>query len=380
MLALSLFAAGSLLLAAAVHPFSTYPASLWLLARRHRRPVLDGVPPATAALCVCAYNEEKVIRGKALNMLAMQEAMPGLELLIYVDASADRTAEILSEFADRIHVLVATQRTGKTGGMNALVASTEAECLVFSDANVLFAADAVPRLLAPFADRSVGVVCGHLHYGPAAAGNATAATGSLYWRLEEQVKRLESVTGSVMGADGSIFAMRRAAYQPAPPDLIDDMYVSLSALCAGARIVRAEDALAFEEQVSHSGEEFRRKIRISCQAFNVHRVLWPQLRRLPVLDLYKYLSHKLMRWLVIYLLGAGGVLFAAGLAVAEAWWTCGATLAIAVGLCVSGQVRSILAAFLATGLGVGQSFKGQRYQTWSPPASARALSTPRLVG
>ena len=314
-----------------------------------------------------------MIREKALNMLAMQAAHPGLELLVYVDAGSDDTAARLREFEDRIRIVVGAHRAGKTVGMNRLIAMTDAECLVFTDANVMFAADAVPRLLAPFGDPAVGVVCGHLRYD-AADGNATAATGSLYWRLEEAIKRLESATGSVMGADGSIFAMRRALHAPPPADLIDDMYVSLQALCGGARIVRAEDAFAYEAQVSHAVEEFRRKVRIACQAFNVQRALWPRLRRLPGLDLYKYVSHKLLRWFVIYLLAMGCALLGTGLALFGAWWLLGGGAALGVAALGSGALRSVLSAFLGTGLGVWRSLRGSRFQIWNPPASARALS------
>jgi cellulose synthase/poly-beta-1,6-N-acetylglucosamine synthase-like glycosyltransferase len=256
-----LLLAGVVLLALAQHPFITFPLSLLLLSRFRPRPVAGGALPETAALCVCAYREERVIRDKALNMLAMREAFPALDLLIYVDGGAegDSTAAMLAAFEPAIHVVRAQERTGKTAGMNTLLTLTSAECVIFSDANVTFDAAAVPALLRPFADPEVGVACGHLRYRDV-RGSATAATGSLYWRYEEALKRLESATGSVMGADGSIFAMRRRYCRPVPPYLIDDMYASLAALCDGARIVRVEDALAYEDQVSRSGEEFRRKI------------------------------------------------------------------------------------------------------------------------
>ena len=363
--------AGAALLLLAIHPFTTYPASLAILAKWSRRLVAGGPGPATAALCVCAYNEERVIRAKALNMLALREVFPGLELLIYVDAGTDRTAEILAEFSDRIHVVQARGRTGKTVGMNTLIAKTTADCVVFSDANVMFDPGAVPLLLAPFADPEVGVVCGHLRYR-SVPGSATAATGSLYWRLEEAIKQLESTTGSVMGADGSIFAMRRTMYRPAPPHLIDDMYVSLSALCAGSRIVRIGDALAYEDQVSRPAEEFRRKMRIACQAFNVHRALSPQLRLLGPLDRYKYVSHKLLRWFVAPLLAAGCLLLAAGLALASAWILLALCCAAGLGALVLPQSRAMLSAFAGTGLGVLHSLRGERFQTWDPPASTRA--------
>ena len=126
--------------------------------------------------------------------------------------------------------------------MNTLVGLTDADIVVFSDANVAFDIAAIPNLVEPFADPDVGAVCGHLMY--TASDGATAATGSLYWRIEERIKALESATGSVIGADGSIFAIRRHLHRAPPPDLIDDMYVSLSILCEGARVVRAFAALA----------------------------------------------------------------------------------------------------------------------------------------
>jgi len=36
-----------------------------------------------------------------------------------------------------------------------------------------------------------------------------------------------------------------------------------------------------------------------------------------------------------------------------------------------GKLAGIAAAFVATGLGVAQSMRGERFQTWTPPASAR---------
>ncbi len=380
-----LVAAGLLSGAAAVHPFATYPLSLALLARLRPRPFARGAAAGRAAICVCFYNEERVARAKAENLLLMREAVPGLDILVYVDAASDRTAAILAEYGDRIRIVVSPVRAGKTHGMNTLVGMTDAELVAFSDANVMFEPDALPRLLSAFADPAVGCVCGHLVYTRPGA-SATAATGSLYWRLEERIKELESRTGSVAGADGSIFAIRRALHVRPPADLIDDMFVSLSILCGGARIVRVADAVAFEEAVSRSGEEFRRKVRIACQAFNVHRALSPRLARLGLLDAYKYVSHKLLRWLVAYLLAASLLCILAGLLVRGDWRLAAglALLAAAGGALVLrakggplGQLREVLGAFIATGLGVARSLRGERFQTWSPPASAREAPAPK---
>jgi hypothetical protein len=167
----------------------------------------------------------------------------------------------------------------------------------------------------------------------------------------------------------------------APPDhIIDDIFVSLMILCAGHRVIQASDALAYEESVVSAREEFNRKIRIACQSFNVHRLLWPQIRKLDGITIYKYVSHKLIRWFTIYLLAMAFVAFEAALfvggypRVAVALMVGGAT-ALLIG-CISSvkpfaQIAGIVAAFAGTGLGVWRSIRGERYQTWTPAASIR---------
>ena len=306
--------------------------------------------------------------------------MPDLEILVYDDGSTDGTGDILREH-DGITVIAPPQRTGKTPGMNRLAALATGDVLVFTDANVTVEPESFANLERYFADPEVGCVCGHLLYLNREQ-SVTAATGADYWRLEEAIKQLESDTGSVMGADGSLFALRRSLHRPVPEHLIDDIYVSFGALFQGYRVVRAPDVRAFENSAAAAGDEFRRKVRISCQAFNIHRHLWPQLRRLGWVDLYKYVSHKLLRWLTIYSLALAGLFLFAGL-VALAGWV------VALGLAVLGaaalglgyalrlgpvpKLVDVLGAFAATGLGVIYSLRGREFRTWTPAASVRGV-------
>jgi cellulose synthase/poly-beta-1,6-N-acetylglucosamine synthase-like glycosyltransferase len=383
MVSYSLFILAGIALLAATHPFITYPISLRLLLRWHRPPIRlyppESLADTTVALCLCAYNEEGVIRTKVENMLAMRRNLPRLEVLVYVDAASDHTAEILAEFGDSVRVVLSPERLGKTHGMNVLVQLTSADIIVFTDANVIFADDALLNLLRPFGDPSIGCALGHLRY-ISSADNATSATGSLYWNMEERLKELESRTGSAITSDGAIFAIRRALHAPPPPEVSDDIFVSLSILCARYRVVRVGTAIAYEEAVASAAEEYNRKIRIACLAFTVHRMLWPRLRRLPPLDLYKYVSHKLLRWLTIYLLAAGSVCFIGGFALSLGWLTATALAVIEVVALTAiwfsktgplGKLSSVLQAFVSTGIGVWKSMAGIRFQTWTPPASTR---------
>ncbi len=336
------------------------------------------------AVCVCAYNEEAVIEEKVHNLLALRQStdLP-VEILVYVDAATDRTAEILQPYSDRLHLVIAAERRGKSAGMNRLVSLSTADVLVFTDANVMMEPMALMRLKPYFSDPTVGCVCGHLVYTNAAE-TATAAVGAAYWRSEEELKQLDSDTGGVIGADGSIFAIRRSLHRPVPDDIIDDFYLSLSILCDGHKVIRADDVRATETSAAESSDEFRRKVRIACQAFNVHRLMRHRLRCLHWTLRYKYVSHKLLRWLSPLTASAGTAFFALAMA---AWlgWPVGLLVLVlattGVDFLVTGPVpaplqrpREIALALAGTAVGVVRSLQGKRFQTWRPPQS-RAMRT-----
>jgi cellulose synthase/poly-beta-1,6-N-acetylglucosamine synthase-like glycosyltransferase len=375
-------AALSLLLA--MHPFVTYPLSLLVLKVFRRRPA---APPAqqgtlSFAICMCAYNEEAVIEEKILNLLQLRDREPDLQIYIYVDAATDQTAQILRKYEADLHLHVSPERHGKTYGMNLLSLQAEADILVFTDANVMLDPHCLRDLRRHFADPKLGCVCGNRNSTNGSA-SVTASTGSLYWRFEEAIKRLEADTGSTIGADGSIFAVRRSLRRVPPDHIIDDMYVSLMVLVEGHRVIQARDVRAYEESVTHSGEEFGRKVRIACQAFNVHRLIWPRLRKLDLLTRYKYVSHKLLRWVSIYFLALSAVAFlvallSAGLAgiafslVAVAML--GAWLGHRWSIKPFAQGVDLLTALAGSGLGVWRSIRGERFQTWTPANSIRGAS------
>lgn len=380
-----LLALAALCMALALHPFITYPLSLTLLRRLmpyRPAPLPERKPAVDFTICMCAYNEEGVISEKLQNLLALKQREPGLEILIYVDAASDQTAKRLRTYAPHISFHVSTARHGKTHGMNLLASRATGDVILFTDANVMLDMDCLNNLRRTFEDPEIGCVCGNLIYTNG-KDSVTASTGSLYWRLEEGIKHLEQQTGSVMGADGSLFAIRRSLHRAPPDHIIDDMFVSFWVLIQGYRVVQSKDARAYEESASSASDEFGRKSRIACQAFNVHRLIWPHLRKMNFLTVYKYVSHKLLRWLCIYFLALSGILTVAALAVAGYAWAAGVLIAAVIVAGILGsryaikpfsQIVDIVTSMAGAGLGVWKSVRGESFQTWTPVASLRKVA------
>jgi cellulose synthase/poly-beta-1,6-N-acetylglucosamine synthase-like glycosyltransferase len=304
----------------------------------------------------------------------------------FVDKSSDDTLALLRQHPDLLTVEAAPARVGKATGMARLMARCDTDIVIFTDANVMLDPDSVSPLLDYFSDQAIGGVCGTLHYTNPDDSTA-AATSSAYWRLEERIKRLESLSGSTMGADGSIFATRRILYPQVPAHLLDDMLVSMNVVLMGFRLISAPDVHAYESAVTGSAAEFRRRRRIACRAYLSHGFIRRHLAKLGWLDRYKYAGHKLIRWYGPWFgLLAVACGFAALAVAAGAWGAAaaggGALLALGLARVAAPTALEAAGQFVAMALGMVDAWRGRRYQTWETPTTRVAvdLSGPASVG
>lgn len=357
-----------------IYPYLIYPLVLKVFPDR---PVArDPGHRCTASLLFCAFNEGPAMAGKIGNIEALKRRHPGLEVLAFDDGSQDDTFARLAARPDLLTVTRGTGRRGKAHGMKRLAAAATGEILIFTDANVLLAENAVDRLMAWYADPEVGGVCGQLQHEGADAA-PTARVGALYWHLEKRLKRAESRSGNVMGADGAIFSIRRALYPAFPDTVLDDLTVSMAAVFAGKRLIEAPDVMAHERLVSQRDEAFARKLRIAARAFHTHLLLRPALARMTPLDRFKYTSRKLLRWFGgLFLVLAALLAVLLGFAMSATLGGVALALLVAAVL-IAPRVRrgpvcavtEIVLALLATLLGVLRAARGQTVVTWTPAQS-----------
>lgn len=374
MLSLIFFILSLLCALAVVYPYVIYGKIIRRWPTKPLYPIAGH--KCSATLLFCVYNESSSLPKKLENIAKLKLVHPDLEVLAFDDGSSDGSLEMMQAHSSLLRVISGAGRNGKAHGMKVMAAQATGDIVIFTDANVTLREDAIDALMAWYGDPQVGGVCGALTY-LATGSSATASVGGRYWRLEETLKAEESRTGNVMGADGSIFSIRRSLYPEFPDTVLDDMTVSMHVVFAGKRLIKVEDVVAFEGAVTQRSEEIARKIRIAARAFHTHQFLRPQLARLNRFDKFKYTSRKFIRWFGAGILGFCAMFFL----LAAIFFNWGLALVLVLLLCVIGFTglkakRGPVAAFMevvialfATQVGVIRAIRGERFAVWNPAKS-----------
>jgi len=128
---------------------------------------------------------------------------------------------------------------------------------------------------------------------------------NLYWRYEKWIKRLENRFHSIIGANGSIYAIRRSLCTPLPAEVDDDFLWPLRASLDGHGVRYEPEAVSVEHDIESRNivREFsakRRTVLRGIQSLHyLSKVADPFGR--PALA-FELVSHKIFKWLVPFLL------------------------------------------------------------------------------
>ena len=289
-----------------------YPCLLAVWARiADRRPLRtpfgDGAWPPISII-VAARNEAARLAARVGNLLA-QDYPGAREIVVVSDGSADSPAAALAPLLGDQVRLIELPAGGKPLALNAGVAASRGEILVFADARQQFAPGALRALVSNFSDPAVGGATGELVLDCEQSDNDTAVGEGigLYWKYEKWLRRNEARVWSVLGATGAIYALRRSCWHPLPAGtLLDDVLAPMRAVLDGCRIVFDEQAVAFDRASADAAAESRRKTRTLAGNYQIlaqePRLLLPFVNPVWV----QYASHKIGRlvvpWALIALL------------------------------------------------------------------------------
>lgn len=367
--------------AALFYTYAGYPLLLAVVSALRPRRVRRGEFAPTVSVIITAYNEERALKAKLENTLALDYPRELLEVIVASDCSSDRTDEIVREFAARgVRLHRQSQRLGKTAAQNAAVEKAVGEIILFSDATSLYQPDVIRAMMPNFADAAVGCVAGRLVYVDPADSRVGRGARS-YWGYETFLKQRESRAGSLIGASGCLYAVRRSAYVPLYHEACSDFIIATKMVEQNLRAVYEPNAVCTEETNQRSDAELKMRVRVIAQTFTDlwrHRGMLNPLRS----GFYavQLLSHKVMRYLVPFFLIA---IFAASAVLAREFFSYRLVFAAQLGgyacallawLLEQVGVRSRLLVFpqyfvlanVASLMAAYQFLRGERYSHWDP--------------
>lgn len=296
-----------------VYTYFGYPVFLYVWSKILSRDIKKGnleYKPSVSVI-IAARNEENNIGIRIKNLIAQDYPENKLEIIIISDGSSDRTNTIVeqlsNEFNDRtdkrdnlVNLISYAPSRGKPYAINMGVAKAKGEIIVFADCRQRFAKNAVTELVANFNDEGIGCVSGELVFEESHGSSIEKEMG-MYWKFEKKIRKLESETGSVPGATGAIYAIRKNLFSSIPEQtLLDDVLIPLNVRMLGYRVIFDSKALAYDSVSKDISLEKQRKVRTLAGNWQllylrsgllspINNPLWT-----------KFISHKIFRLLVPY--------------------------------------------------------------------------------
>lgn len=306
-----------------LYVYAGYPALLCLWARVRPREIrTDGAAdPVGVTIILAARDEAHRLRMRLDNLLELDHPAALRQIVVVSDGSTDGTEAVVAGYGSLVD-FVAIPAGGKAVALNAAVERARFDVLIFADARQLFAPDAIAELTRPLSDPHIGAVSGELVLDCESGWrrsrtedrrasarhradrrqqrpSAIAAGVGAYWRYEKALRRLESTVGSMLGATGAIYALRRSLWRPLPAGtILDDVLGPMRVVLDGRRIVFNPRARAFDWAAPDASVEAARKTRTLTGNY---QMLWLEPRLLlpwrnPVW--LQFVSHKIARLLV----------------------------------------------------------------------------------
>jgi biofilm PGA synthesis N-glycosyltransferase PgaC len=287
------------------YTYAGYAAWLWLRASFSPWPVSRSLQEPYVSIVMIVRNEGQRLESKMRNLLGLDYPPGRCQIVVVSDGSTDQTNTILRQYASdpRVQVLMNQLSRGKASGLNDAIHLAAGEVVVLIDARQKIEPQAIRFLMENFVDPEVGCVSGALMLGDPESGETGKGMG-LYWRIEKRIRELEAGSGSVVGATGALYAVRRELVSDVPEGtILDDVYIPMHVARQGKRVIFDDRARAWDSPDLGGGFEFARKVRTLSGNYQLLQLApWILSGRNPLLA--RFVSHKLLRLAVPFALAA----------------------------------------------------------------------------
>ncbi|MGL4827447.1 MAG: glycosyltransferase family 2 protein [Vibrionaceae bacterium] len=284
----------------AIFPPLMHLLSHYLAKRRDEPRVSEPRELPFITIVVPAFNEADFIAQKIANLAALDYPKERYQVVLACDGCTDLTEHLARATHAQLfchdlslRIVSFAENRGKVAVLNDVMATLDCEIVAFSDVSALVSVDALQLAAAHFAAPQIGGVSSRYSLLYPNPGEQE------YWRYQNKIQASESRIGSMLGAHGSLYFIRRRLFKPLPLDTInDDFIVPMKVIEQGYEVILDENIISLESQPSTAGQDFRRRLRIGAgnlqQLMRLWRCLLPKYGAVA----YTFASGKALRPLV----------------------------------------------------------------------------------
>ncbi len=252
----------------------------WVHARHGLFRKYENVYCPTVGVIIPAYNEEKVIATTVHAIL--KSTYPNMEIIVVDDGSTDATYQVLREnFANNHRVKLFTKKNGgKSEALNLGILKTTAEIVVTLDADTVFLANTISKLVRKFVDRRVWAVAGNAKVGNRI--NLLTRWQALEYITSQNLdRRAFEIMNCITVVPGAVGAWRREAIVEAggfsSDTLAEDTDLTFAIIRRGHHVAYEDEALAYTEAPDTTRNFIKQRFRWmygTLQTVWKHRDVW----------------------------------------------------------------------------------------------------------
>ncbi|WP_166259704.1 glycosyltransferase [Marinobacter salicampi] len=359
----------------AIYTIFVYPFLLWIIGSvysyREKRSYLTNNAEPTVTVIVAVHNAESAIEAKIENLTNNNYDPAKIDYLFVDDGCTDGTVAIIQS-NPLVNLISLPIRQGKERALAQGIAEAKGEILIFTDVDTLSDSCAVSKLVRHFEDPYIGAVSSYdiVDY---------PQYSLKYWYIiyEMYLRSLESKLGCSVGVSGSLFATRKILCEEFNAGSCSDLEITI--ICAreklGVITDRAVKAV-YKKSNTASGELSRTRRTMAHGIFTVinnYNILNPYYGGLYSWQIF---SHKILRWLLPYLILAAIVSGAITTVAAMSYYVVPVTIVSAilaytfVGLNVRRAINENICCFLmaifSVSLAIVTVVRNKEIGAWSP--------------
>lgn len=244
-----------------------YPALMAGLGQKKTKsPVfVSDIDLPTLAIIMPAFNEADHILSKLRSIAQSDYPLSKIEVFVGCDGCTDKTAMLARWAGEKyeglvVRVLEFEHNRGKVRVLNDLLKMSRQEISVLTDVSASLIPSALRKIASHFANPRVGAVGGGYEL-PQQSGTGQRAY-SLY---QKAIKVGESRIAGLVGAHGSLYAIRTDLFDPLPADTVnDDFFIPMSIAARKWQTVYDPEIRVVERDLTNDEDDGRRRRRIGA--------------------------------------------------------------------------------------------------------------------